>query len=236
MPGLTRSVLRVSQTAPGRVQCQLRYRWLSAGLQNVEQLARKLPGMRIKYYDLLDRIDKVSFFSWKSLAALLTRALFSRELALPEAVINSTVIFEFAPSDSEPSSAEASAATPLVLSRIVERLELVPSFKRGGVRNRRVTKDLLAFLEGRRPRGTPAVDWDALLWNELGLRAVPGMGQFDIEGLDDDARRNAVEGVGQLLAFATIIVITFGTLVGGVYFKQLSSENVIRAALLDDDY
>ena len=47
-------------------------------------------------------------------------------------------------------------------------------------RARAAGRDLLAFLEGRRPGGTAGQDWDAELWAGLALREVPGMGQFDV--------------------------------------------------------
>ena len=100
---------------------------------------------------------------------------------------------------------------PPLLLRHTERLELTAVFSAGRARNRRVTRDLLTFLEGgRRPPRTAPDAWDATLVERLRVRSVPGMGQFDIDGLNDTDRGRFLDDVSAVLGFATIVVLTFG--------------------------
>ena len=113
---------------------------------------------------------------------------------------------------------------PPLLLRHTERLELTAVFSAGRARNRRVTRDLLTFLEGgRRPPRTAPDAWDATLVERLRVRSVPGMGQFDIDGLNDTDRGRFLDDVSAVLGFATIVVLTFGAaaaaLLAGAYAR-----------------
>ena len=74
-----------------------------------------------------------------------------------------------------------------------------------------MTRDLLSFLEdGRRPPGTAPDAWDASLAERLRVRDVPGMGQFDVDGLTSEDRGRFLDDVSAVLGFATIVMLTFG--------------------------
>lgn len=157
------------------------------------------PTAQVTYYDLLDRVELASAFSWRAAAALLAKAAATRKLPLPQACIRGSAVLTFTRDE------------PPLLLRHTERLELTAVFAAGRARNRRVTRDLLTFLEGgRRPPCTAPDAWDATLVERLRVRSVPGMGQFDIDGLNDTDRGRFLDDVSAVLGFATIVVLTFG--------------------------
>jgi hypothetical protein len=179
------------------------------------------PGMQVTFYDLLDRVDKPSSFSWRAALTLLARAAATRLLPLPQSCIRGTATLTF----------DRDGA----LVRHAERLELTPVFAAGRGRNRRVARDLLAFLDGRRPPGTTPVDWDTTLRARLSLSQVPGMGQFDVDGLSADDRSRFFDDVSVLLTFATVLVLTFGAAAGALYADELQRNAALRALRDEDD-
>jgi hypothetical protein len=170
--------------------------------------------MRVTWYDLLDRVDKPSAFSWRAAAALLARAAATRVLPLPQARIRGAATLTFSEG---------------ALVRHAERLELTPVFASGRGRNRRVAQDLLAFLDGRRPPGTTPPDWDVNLRSRLALRGIPGLGQFEIDGLNTEDRSRLFDDVSVVLTFATVLVLVFGAAVGALYADELQRGAALRA-------
>ena len=173
-----------------------RVRWLPLGLLPFVRLGRGLQ-LQVSFYDLLDRYDRVSVFSWSKLFAALATAIRTGVLRLPEAVVEGTTEFTF---DSNG-----------FICRIDERCTLVPQFKALRVRNRRVARDVADWFSEWRPMSRDAPEeWDAAIRRELQLLSVPGMGQFDIDGLSPETQAQRIDDVGTLLGFATIAVLLFG--------------------------
>jgi hypothetical protein len=184
--------------------------------------------MKVTFYDLLDRVELPSSFSWRAAFGLLARAAATGVLPLPQACIRGTAALTFAPPD-------ASGGGGPLLVRHVERLELTPVFASGRARNRRVARDFISFLDGRRPPGTSQSEWDATMHAALSLQSVPGLGQFDIDGLSGDDRVRLFDDVSALLTFSTLLVLIFGAAVGALYADELSRAAALRALRDDDD-
>jgi len=201
--------LRCAATGPEQLVVQWEATWVPEAMAPLVRFGRGV-GWAVSFYDLLDRVGVASAFSWRAAFTLLARAAATRKLPLPHACIRGTAVLTFAAAGDTRSEGDGHASPPLLL-RHVERLELTPVFAAGRARNRRVTRDLLSFLEtGRRPPGTPPQDWDATLAERLRVRDVPGMGQFDVDGLTSEDRGRFLDDVSAVLGFATIVVLTFG--------------------------
>ena len=182
--------------------------------------------MRLTFYDLLDRVDVASAFSWRAAAALLAKAIRTGVLPLPHACIRGTAALTF--------TRPAPGAPPLLV-RHAERIALVPFFASGRARNRRVARDLISFLDGRRPPALGLSDWDDLRAERLNLRSVPGLGQWDIDGLSGDDRTRLFDDVSTLLTFATALVLLFGAAAAAVYSDELNRNGQLRALTEEED-
>ena len=80
----------------------------------------------------------------------------------------------------------------------------------------------LEFLDARKPPNTSVETWEFRVEDSIRWRDVPGMGQFDVDGLEDEGDRAAVYGdVAALLAFGTVVALTFGVGIGGWYLRGL---------------
>ena len=188
-------------------------------------LRRAWPGMRLTFYDLLDRVDVASAFSWRAAAVLLARALRTGVLPLPHACVRGTAALTFT---------RPAPGAPPRLVRHAERISLVPFFASGRARNRRVARDLISFLDGRRPPALGLSDWDDLRAERLNLRSVPGLGQFDVDGLSSDDRTRLFDDVSTLLTFATALVLLFGAAAAAVYSDELKRNRQLRALTEED--
>jgi hypothetical protein len=65
-----------------------------------------------------------------------------------------------------------------------EKINLVRSIDAGLLKNRKLATDLLQFLDSRKPSTVSLNDWNDVLVERVPTRGVPGMGQFDIDGLE----------------------------------------------------
>ncbi len=172
--------------------------------------------MQVTFYDLLDRVERPSSFSWRAAFALLAKAAATRVLALPRACIRGAATLSFSRGDG-------------LLRRHAERLELTPVFSAGRARNRRVARDLLSVLDGRRSPGTSPSDWDDSRAVRLNLRSVPGLGQFDVDGLTENDRGRLFDDVSALLTIATVGVLIFGAATAALYADELQRTAPLRA-------
>eukprot|EP00238_Polyblepharides_amylifera_P002131 CAMPEP_0196589432 /NCGR_PEP_ID=MMETSP1081-20130531/63521_1 /TAXON_ID=36882 /ORGANISM="Pyramimonas amylifera, Strain CCMP720" /LENGTH=342 /DNA_ID=CAMNT_0041912229 /DNA_START=161 /DNA_END=1189 /DNA_ORIENTATION=- len=236
LPECTLAVKRVSQIGPGEVVVRWNTTWLSPGIQKLAGIARSWPGgLHIEYYDLLDKVDKVSQTSFLGVIKLFFRAATERKMRIPVARIWGTSKFEFITQNCSPKaqntirelepieSVEDAELTNLepkfFLIRQTDSLDLYPLFQKEGVKNRQVTKDFVLFLDTRRPPEIKTGEWDNRIWDNLNLREVPGMGQFDVDGVDTSSR--SFEDAAAVLAFLVLCSIIIGCSIGWLYFQQL---------------
>ena len=195
-------VTRVSPLAPNTVAVFWRVRWVPLSVLPLARLG-KMFGLRVTFFDLLDRYTQLSVFSWGKLFAALTRAVQTGELRLPEAAVTGRTLL--------------TTDTDGRVSRMEERLDLMPEFKAQRVRNRRVARDTADWFSEW--RGMQDEDVSAT----LSPTAVPGMGQFDIDGLDPETQAQRIDDVGAVLGLATVVVLAVG-----FTFARLRADDVAR--------
>ncbi len=76
--------------------------------------------------------------------------------------------------------------------------------------------------------------WDERIDVRLKWRLVPGMGQFDIDGLEDSEDRSELYADAiVVLAFSTIVLLTFAWVVGGWYLTGLEHDKALQKMVQD---
>lgn len=110
-----------------------------------------------------------------------------------------------------------------------EIIELVSLFRDQRVKNKRIARDTVLFFDVRRPPNQNLGEWDDHVWDQLFIKAVPGMGMFDIDGFEDENdRAQLYEDLTTVLAFLTFAVLVLGASIGYIYFQQLQGEAYLR--------
>ncbi len=223
-------------------------------------LAHAVPGWTPEYKEIWTSYDQIVSFSWDKVIKLFATAAQTGQLRIPIAAVPTTVTLQMvAQHAQEQQSAQQSTDHPAqhaphaqdipthsqdvtthspqdapityVIQHVEERVELVPLFESGSVLNRRVARDMLAYLDVYRPPGVDFESWRDTVDQRLAINRVPGMGQFDIDGLEDGKKEALFDDVSVLLAFATVVVLVFGTSVGWVYLQSMAREAQLQALL-----
>lgn len=78
------------------------------------------------------------------------------------------------------------------------------------VKNRRIARDMLSWQEVRQPANVGFDEWDAIVMDSLQIDEVPGMGQFDIDGLDSSGRDSLYGDALLVMGFAVVVMLSFG--------------------------
>jgi hypothetical protein len=74
--------------------------------------------------------------------------------------------------------------------------------------------------------------WDNAVEDAVRYSAVPGMGMFDVDGLEDaEDRDNVYADAAAVLAFGVVIVLVFGVGFGSWYLAGLKNEAMWREML-----
>ena len=120
------------------------------------------------------------------------------------------------------------------LERHEESLTLVSAINAGRVRNKRVARDLLEYLDCRKPPGTSLEAWDDAVLEKCDYYSVPGMRQLDVDGMD--ATSSNVEDATAVLGFFTLVTIAFGFGFGAWYMHGVQQEAVFRQMLAEGAY
>ena len=69
---------------------------------------------------------------------------------------------------------------------------------RGSLKNRKLATDLLEFLDARRPVSVGISQWNNLVVTRVNTRSVPGMVQFDVDGLEGERQTELLEGANKV--------------------------------------
>lgn len=176
--------------------------------------------LRIEKYDILDRVGETSKFTYRALFAVLRRAVVEREMRIPIAKIEGVSRLTF---DDDGK-----------LSRHEETLTLVEMVNAGKVRNKRIMRDVLEYLDTRKPPGVSLADWDIQVEDRVDIYSVPGMRQLDVDGMEDSAGN--IEDATAVLGFFTLVVISFGFGFGAWYLNGLKHEALFRQMLEEGAY
>ena len=158
---------------------------------------RRLPGKKINFFNVLDKERMTSSFSWSRLRAFILRLFTNEVVELPHAVIVGKTELSFRQLEigepySECDSFQSQSMTTLssryqkrwVLTSSKEKINLVRSIDAGILKNRKLATDLLQYLDAQKPQTVALADWNDVLVGRINTGGIPGMGQFDIDGLD----------------------------------------------------
>jgi hypothetical protein len=178
--------------------------------------------LEIEKRDILDKIGETSRFTYRALFRVLARAVREKKMRIPIAKIEGVSELTF---DDDGK-----------LTRHVERLTLVREMNAGRVRNKRIARDVLEYLDAWKPPGMSLERWDEIVEDKVDVYGVPGMRQLDVDGLEEDfADGGRVEDATALLGFFTLIVLAFGFGFGSWYLarahQQLELVRALDAAL-----
>ena len=113
------------------------------------------------------------------------------------------------------------------IARVEETIGLVNLLRSERLLHRRVALDLQAFLDThRRPKGESLDDWDNRMRSAgvdfttvLGALGMPPMAELETQG--------------NIISFATLIVLTVGLSIGASYLQQVLSQRMVADALLN---
>lgn len=174
--------------------------------------------MSVALIRFLYRYDKQTNFRWKALFKLFATAISTGILRIPESAIEGTWNVRL---------------TEDTVS-VSERCWLIPMLQQLRVKNRRIARDMLLWQEVRQPADQVFGDWDETVMSSLQIDEVPGMGQFDIDGLDSSGRDNLYGDALLVMGFAVVIMISFGLSYAWVSSQQSPSSFDPYGYLLSD--
>ena len=234
-----RRVNRCERLAANELVVRWETVFVPAKLRWLHDIGEAWPGVEIELYDILDKMGELSRFRWRSLVLLFWNTARTGTMRLPAAKIESTSRLRFveergaergADRGAE-GGADANGAT-LTLAAHDETIDLIGRVNDGAVKNRRVCRDLLEFLDTRKPPATSLEAWDDRITDCVRWSEVPGMGMFDVDGLEDVSDRSKVyDDAVAVLAFGTVVCLFFGVGLGRWYVAGLEHERMMAAML-----
>lgn len=152
------------------------------------------------------RYDQSADFKWSALFKLFQRAFVTGKLQLPESAVEGTYTLALD---------EAGR-----VASIKESVWLLPQFMALRVKNRRIARDMLLWQEVKQPAGTTYGEWDLEVMATLLIDEVPGMGQFDVDGLES-GQGQWTGDVAVVLGFLVVILLSFAAAAGIVSYDNL---------------
>lgn len=210
-------VTRVAMVRQNVVSIQWNVTYVPDALISLVWIGRRIPGAKLSFYNVLDKERVRSAFSWVSFRAFLERIIYKGVVLLPHAVILGTTELSFREEDDskvpdifansvvmnkadENLPFNLGVESPLppeaqrkqkrwILTGSKEKINLVRSIDAGLLKNRKLATDLLQFLDARKPATVSLAGWNDVLVDRINTRSVPGMGQFDIDGLEGKVGR-----------------------------------------------
>jgi hypothetical protein len=143
-PDASVTIVRVAQLDPGTVTVRYNVSWTPPNAVWLEKLGNAVPGWRAVKVDLLHRLRERSVFKFRNIVDLFCRAATTGELLVPLAVIQCTASLTFA---------ELGGKASYVLTEHTETIDLLQSVQTGELQNRLLARDLLLYLDCKRPPG-----------------------------------------------------------------------------------
>lgn len=197
------SIQRVTMTSKDVISIYWNVTFVPDGVISLVWLCRQLPGAKVSFFNVLHKEQIASSFSWSRLKSFLMR-LFIRGVAeLPHAVIVGKTELSFRELETEDLDLRAIPSSDCetfeclsesvhlgrsqmrwALTNSKEKLNLVRSIDTGILKNRKLATDLLQYLDAQRPLTVTMLDWNNFLLGRIDTKSIPGMGQFDIDGLN----------------------------------------------------
>lgn len=181
-----------------------------------------VPFVRIRYFDILNRERIRSSFSWEALGKTLLRLLETGELLLPHAVIVGSSEMTF-----KKQNIKSEDSISLVAQK--DSLNLIKSLDAGYLKNRKLTLDLLEFCDKMRPSYMDFDKWNDVMTERIDTRKVPGMGQFDIDGLEGTNEEN-IQTVSNTFLKLSLPLGLITVIFSGYLWNQILFSSDIGAA------
>lgn len=173
----------------------------------------------IERKDILHKMGETTKFTYEALFRTMKRLATEKKLTIPVAKIEGQTKMTF---DDEGE-----------LSAMEENLSLVNSVNSNRVRNKRIARDLLEFLDTRKPIGMDYKSYDEIVEAKVDIYSVPGMRALDVDGMED--QQGQIEDVTTVLGFMTLVVLSFGVGIGSWYFEALRKDALMQK-MLDADF
>jgi len=195
--------------------------FVPAKLAWLQNLAQNWPfgEVDVERRDILHKMGETTRFTYKALFQTLKRMATEKKLTMPVAKIEGQTKLTF-------NSAK--------LTSIEESLSLVDSINSNRVRNKRICRDLLEFLDTRKPIGVDYKEYDLMVEDKVDIYSVPGMRTLDVDGLED--QQGQIEDVTTVLGFLTLFVLSFGVGIGSWYFEALRKDALMQKMLDGADF
>lgn len=222
---LTHAQASCARVGPNEYVTRWNAEFVPAKLGWLYDLALRWPfgELTIVKADILHKAGEVSRFTYRAVFALFARALRERTMTIPVARIEIVSALTFDENGK--------------LKRHVENLTLVGEINAGRVRNKRVCRDVLEYLDCRKPPGVSLETWDEIVEREVDIYSVPGMRQLDVDGMEEEfADGGRVEDATAVLAFFTVVVLAFGFGFGAWYLQHVQHEAAFRRMLESGAY
>lgn len=173
----------------------------------------------IERKDILHKMGETTKFTYEALFRTMKRLATEKKLTIPVAKIEGQTKMTF---DDEGE-----------LSAMEENLSLVNSVNSNRVRNKRIARDLLEFLDTRKPIGMDYKSYDEIVEAKVDIYSVPGLRALDVDGMED--QQGQIEDVTTVLGFMTLVVLSFGVGIGSWYFEALRKDALMQK-MLDADF
>jgi len=197
--------------------------FVPAKLAWLQNLAQNWPfgEVDVERRDILHKMGETTRFTYKALFQTLKRMATEKKLTMPVAKIEGQTKLTFNSANEK-------------LTSIEESLSLVDSVNSNRVRNKRICRDLLEFLDTRKPIGVDYKEYDLMVEDKVDIYSVPGMRTLDVDGLED--QQGQIEDVTTVLGFLTLFVLSFGVGIGSWYFEALRKDALMQKMLDGADF
>jgi hypothetical protein len=197
--------------------------FVPAKLAWLQNLAQNWPfgEVDVERRDILHKMGETTRFTYKALFQTLKRMATDKKLTMPVAKIEGQTKLTFNSANEK-------------LTSIEESLSLVDSINSNRVRNKRICRDLLEFLDTRKPIGVDYKEYDLMVEDKVDIYSVPGMRTLDVDGLED--QQGQIEDVTTVLGFLTLFVLSFGVGIGSWYFEALRKDALMQKMLDGADF
>lgn len=197
--------------------------FVPAKLAWLQNLAQNWPfgEVDVERRDILHKMGETTRFTYKALFQTLKRMATEKKLTMPVAKIEGQTKLTFNSANEK-------------LTSIEESLSLVDSINSNRVRNKRICRDLLEFLDTRKPIGVDYKEYDLMVEDKVDIYSVPGMRTLDVDGLED--QQGQIEDVTTVLGFLTLFVLSFGVGIGSWYFEALRKDALMQKMLDGADF
>jgi len=172
----------------------------------------KLFNIKRKYFNVLDKENEISVFKFELLLKFIKIIIDTGEMRLPHAVIQGCSEYNITTNNNNNQN---------ILISINEKLNLIRSIDINFLKNRKLITDLLEFLDSRKPISIGINNWNDLISKRLPLNSLPGMRQFDIDGLDNEKQSELLDVSQKFISFAFFITIGLGLVFGSIVLNKI---------------